>query len=268
MLRINLLPPYIYEGAKRTKLFVVWVILLAAVIGGFLFWKHSIDTETARIKDEEAKIKPQAEEATAKAGQASRINSESAVIRGKADFVTGAISYDQKTYQEMLTNVARYTWPRVLYDSINPAGSTVTMGAYAPSLADVGHYMMYMERNPAISRVDIAMNSIPGFPSDGAQAAAGSGQQGGGGVRPFTGGGHDFQVSLTLVKPIPGSPTYPSGGGGAAAGPGGGGPADLGGPGGAGGSGGMMMGGSGGAPAGGSGGMGSGGMGGKAGGIN
>ena len=246
MLRINLLPPYIYEGAKRRNVMILWFVVLAAVIGGFLFWKITIDKETQRIKDMEAAEKPNADKATANASQASSINSQSAIIRGKADFVTNAIKYDQKTYQELLTNIAVYTWPKVLYDNVSPAGSTVSMGAYAPSLADVGHYMMYMERNPAISRVDIAMNSIPGFPNDGTSA----GGQGSGGVRPLKGGGHDFQVSLTLVKPVDGAPSYPAAGGtGTAGADTGGGP---GGPGGPGGSGGMAgFGGSGGGPPGG-----------------
>jgi hypothetical protein len=210
MLRINLLPPYIYEGAKRRNVTILWVVILLAVIGGFVYAKMGIDGETAEWKRKEAEITDKANQADQMAAQAATIRNESAAVRGKAQFVNSAKEYNTTVFQGVLTNIARYTWPRVLYDGVTPEGATVTLPAYAPSLADVGHYMIYMERNPEISRVDVEIGSIPGFPSGGGQ---GNNQQQPTGVRPLTGGGHNFRSVLTLVKPIAGPPSYSGGGG-------------------------------------------------------
>ena len=233
MLRINLLPPYIYEGKKRIRTAVVWSLVLIMVIVGLLLFKSKIDGETGEINAQSTAKEPDATKADKYAKDASDTNAKSAVVRGKADFVSAAKVYDTTAYQEVVSNVARYTWPRVVYSGINASGQTVELPAFAPSLSDVGHYIMYMERNPAISRVDIALTTIPGFPVSGGPTSID-------GMRPA---GHDFQVSLALVKPIAGGPSYPSGGGGNAANP-------IGGNGGMGGSGSMTMGNSGGGPAG------------------
>jgi len=236
MLRINLLPPYIYEGKNKGKFVGLWVFILILVVGGLLAFKASIDSATTKINEETAARESDATKADDYAKKASDTNAKSAVVRGKADFVTKAKEYDTQTYQAVLTNVAQYTWPKVVYSGINASGQTVEMPAFAPSLADVGHYIMYMERNPKISRVDIGMNSIPGFPSEGSPQSID-------GLRPA---GHDFQVTLALVSPIAGGPTYPGGGGASA---GGGNPLGGGAGGGAGSSGGNMMMGGGGAGA-------------------
>ncbi|MCW3051891.1 MAG: hypothetical protein JWN14_1061, partial [Chthonomonadales bacterium] len=36
MLRINLLPPYIYDKQKKVKLAALWAFIVAAALGGFL----------------------------------------------------------------------------------------------------------------------------------------------------------------------------------------------------------------------------------------
>ncbi len=206
MLRINLLPPYIYEGKKRFRTAAVWALVVIFVIVGLMMFKSKIDGETADINAQATAKEPDATKADKYAKDASDTNAKSAVVRGKADFVSGAQKYDTTTYQEVVSNVARYTWPRVVYSGINASGQTVDLPAFAPSLSDVGHYIMYMERNPNISRVDISLASIPGFPVEGGPTSID-------GMRPA---GHDFQVSLALVKPIAGAPSYPAGGGGGA----------------------------------------------------
>jgi uncharacterized membrane protein YgcG len=258
MLRINLLPPYIYEGAKRTKVTVLWVIILVAVIAGMVFGKVTIDKETEKIKADTATEQPKKAEVEQNEGETTKINTRSEATRTKATFVTNAREHFN-TYPTVYNSIVRYTWSRVLYDQIAPSGQTVQIAAFAPTLADVGHYMMAMERNQDISKVEVAMNSIPSIP-----ASAGDSQQGQGqatGIRPST-PGHNFTVALTLAKPIPGGPTYGSAGGGQQQGGGGGfggGGGGFGGGGGMGGGGAMGSGGGGAMGSGGGGAMGSGG---------
>jgi hypothetical protein len=273
MLRINLLPPYIYEGAKRRNVVVLWAVVLAAVVGGFIFWKMQLAAEADRIAKMTQDETPDANLADNTQREADSITAANAVTRGKWEFVTQAKEHNSKHYIEVYDHVRDFTIDRVLYSGITPANDQVQINAYAPTLADVGHYMLAMERNPNIKNVSVAMNSVPGYPvsQSGAQQQQqqdqflggdnppraggqgtmspggvsgmgnapmmmrpGAGAQGGGGgqfggqdtgptgARPPGGGGHDFAVTLTLNKPIPGAPTYPAGGGQQGGGTGGG----------------------------------------------
>jgi Tfp pilus assembly protein PilN len=218
MLQINLLPPYINAGAKRRNVMLLWGGVLAAVIGGLIFFQMTINAETERIRAAQADIEDEKALALSRQQEANNITSASEAVRTRAKFVRDARTHTETTYQEVVRNIAQYTWPRVLYDGINPQGQSVAINAYAPTLTDVGRYMIWMERNPQISNVAVSMNSIPPFPSGGQQQAGANPT----GIRPLTGGGHDFQVALTLVNPIPAGPTH--GGGGGAPGGGGGAP--------------------------------------------
>ncbi len=213
MLRINLLPPYIYAGKAKGRVTTLWVLILVAVIGGLFFFKTTIDAEKAAIDKKAQELEPTAKKADSDQLRANETNTASAVVRSKADFVGNAIKHDQEVYPNLYRNVVMYTWNHVLYDYIRPEGNTVGMSAYTPTLSDVAYYIMAMERNPNISRVDIRMNSIPGFPP-GATDNQQGGQQQAPGVRPEGGGGHNFLVTLNLYQPVPAGPTFGGGGGG------------------------------------------------------
>ena len=45
MLKINLLPPYIYEGKTRKLWIGAWVVAIAAVVGGMLFWQSQLNAQ-------------------------------------------------------------------------------------------------------------------------------------------------------------------------------------------------------------------------------
>jgi hypothetical protein len=211
MVRINLLPPYIYAGAKRRNVSILWVVMVLAVVGGFMFWKVTIDTQTAKIIADKEAIQPQMDEAKRLQAEADRILAESADITKKRDFVADARKHLATTYPPLIDNVRKYTMKNVLYSQLTPSGQTVSLSGYATSLAQVGHYMMWMERNPAINSLDIGLSGIPSFP-----VTPGLNGNGGGGLRPPGAGGYDFTVTLNLVKPVAGAPSYAGAAGGGA----------------------------------------------------
>lgn len=222
MLRINLLPPYIYEGAKRRNVIIVWVIVFLAVIVGAMYYKSTIDAETKAMDEKAASLESKANTADANQQKADQVKQEGAVIVAKANFVKNARKHNEEVYPQLYHNIVAYTWNPVLYDLVSTeAGKdSIGMNAFAPTLNDLGQYIMAMERNPNIKQVDIKTNSIPGFPP--VAAGGQQGNQGGAGVRPPGGAGHDFQVALVLVNPVPAGPNYGGGsGGGNGGGPGG-----------------------------------------------
>ncbi len=121
MLRINLLPPYIYEGAKRRNVMVLWVIILLVVIGGFVYAKMSIDGQTAALVEEKERLTPDANKADQLQAQADQVNQQSAEIRSKRDFVKNARLYNSTTYQPVVYNIRDYTMRGILYSSFQLA---------------------------------------------------------------------------------------------------------------------------------------------------
>jgi Tfp pilus assembly protein PilN len=223
MLKINLLPPYIYEGNKRRNVALLWALILAAVVGACVFSKLRIDAETEARRQETEALRPNADEADRLAREATDIQSQNAGLKAKRDFVTASNEHISQTYPPLFDNVRNWTIDRVLYRSVVPQGQAVAISAHAPSLSRVGHYMLAMERNPNITGLSIAMNSVPGFGPNGPIRGQQQGGFGGGGNAegPRLPGGHDFNVTLALSKPIPAAPVYPAGGGGQQAGAGG-----------------------------------------------
>lgn len=209
MLKINLLPPYIYEGSKRTKVLVFWIFLWIVVVGGFVYWRMMQSAQAEDYRRQTAELTARANQADQMQAEATRIENESQGVRTKYTFVRDARAHNQTTYQTVAAAVREYTIRNVLYSSLEPAGNTVGISAYAPDLASVGRYMMYMERNPSITNVHVALNNIPSFPVQPGM----TGTQQGAGLRPPGGGGYDFRVTLTLAQNIPGGPSYGAGGG-------------------------------------------------------
>ena len=246
MLKINLLPPYIYEGAKRRNVLVLWAVILLGVIGGSVYGKIFYDGLKDELQKKIEATEPTAKKADDTQAAATSLIAKTATLKQKADFVRNALIYNQETYPGVFDNVNMYTINKVLYSGVTPAGSSVNIDGYAPSLVDVGHYMLAMEKNPNISNVSIAM-SVPGFDGEtagqggglapggrGGGAEFGPGGRGGGGgfggggqrqpgLRPPGGGGHDFTATLSLVSQIPVGPSYGGGGGGGQGGGSGGG---------------------------------------------
>lgn len=203
MLTINLLPPNVNAGSKRTGLIVLWVVVVLAVAGGMFYYKTTIDAGTEKIKQDQAAIENDANKADSLQAQADKVIESSKVVVAKRDFVGKALDYNKSTYQPVIANISDYTNRNVLYNSMVPEAQSVQLHAYTISLAQVGKYMMWMEHNPQISHLSISLAGIP-TPDMWKQRNGNSGSS----IRPPHGLGYDFDVTLSLTKPIPGGPSY------------------------------------------------------------
>src|SRR5438105_282539 len=109
MLRINLLPPYIYEGSKRRNVYVLWIALLLAAVGGLIFWKIQLGNQADQIAKDTDALKPTQTEAKNTQSKADALIASNAQLKQKADFVRNAKEYNTKTYQPLLSSVNNYT---------------------------------------------------------------------------------------------------------------------------------------------------------------
>lgn len=209
MLKINLLPPHINEGSKRPKVAAFYAVVWAAVAFGFIYWAGALNAEADRIQKLTDEAIPHQQKYQEYVRLKTEVDNAAAAVKAKYQFAKSADEHLLNTYPQLVRHIRNYTIRSVVYSDMTPSGNTVTMNAWAPSIAEVGKYLMWMEHNPNISNVSVSMTSLPSVGVD--QVFPGPA---GTGIRPPSGSGHNFVVRLTLVNPIPGPPAYAPGGGG------------------------------------------------------
>lgn len=201
MLKINLLPPYIYQKRRVLQVAVLFGILFIVLGALMLSWSAKKNAEIVALQAQADQLETQAAEVTALQAQATAEKSKSPTLQAKVQFMEDLQKYNlevPKLYEE----VAKYTYNRVVYNSMQLNGGSIQMSAHAATLGDCGRFLLNMYRASHLF-TSVSINpSIPGWPP-GVNSIA-------------TGGGLDFTVNCGLVKTIT-APSYNSGGGAAVA---------------------------------------------------
>ena len=161
MLRINLLPAYVSQRRLTRKLvlgFSVLVLLCIAVpLALFLSTQAKrVDMENQATAAEAGKAKTDALKA-----QAAAQRSQIAPLKAKVDFVASVRKYNRDLVTFWNT-VAQYSDPRIIYTDAQVTGPTLTLKAYAPTIAEVGRYLQAMYQEPDFTTVEI--DKLPGYP--------------------------------------------------------------------------------------------------------
>ncbi len=196
MLKINLLPPYIFERRKVRQAAILFGMIFLLVVGGMVGWLITLSRKESDLKSQVAVMQSNARqveqlEATIKAEE-----SKIPPIKERMDFFQAVMAYNVK-YPALYEELTKYTYERVLYRSIEPSNTALTINAHAKSLGDAGRYLLNMYRARHLFS-DVKMSAVPGYPNN-------------------IMGGFDFSVTCTLVNPID-APPIPAGLGGGSAG--------------------------------------------------
>lgn len=214
MLKINLLPKYIYERRKVYQLAsVLGIIFIAIVFGMFAWWFVLGNKEiilTGQVDEMELKtsilndLQKQVEAEKAKLPP----------VEAKVKFMEDLMAYNlqlPKLYEEL----AKYTYARILYKSVTPAANQLSIQAHADSLADCGRYLMNMYRADHIF-TSVTISAVPGWSGTEAQGGGQPAADQQAAAAPPS--GFDFTVTCALSKPIA-APAYaaPAAGGDPAA---------------------------------------------------
>ena len=90
-------------------------------------------------------------------------------IQDKVDFVTAVHKYHMALVRIYYT-LAQYTDSKVIYSDAAYSGTTMTVHAYTPSLAEVGRYLQRMYHNiqvdtgPNAVFSNVSIDHVPGYP--------------------------------------------------------------------------------------------------------
>jgi hypothetical protein len=161
MLRINLLPSYVGQRKLTRKIILGGSILLILCLAIPLYLWHQAVVDKDHWTDLAT---------TAEAGKkiTDDRKSQAAATRAKIAPLLAKVKYVQDVHQHnndivnFWNTVAQYSDPKVVYSDAAVSGSTLTLKAYTPNIAEIGRYLQAMYSEPDFTSVGI--DRLPGYP--------------------------------------------------------------------------------------------------------
>ena len=176
MLRINLLPPYIYDKQKKIPFIVGSLALIPITLGLMLWWgaiaQKALDDANARSSAASAQ-KTQFDDFVAKIAKEQALV---AATKQKEDFVANSIKYNQ-SWPKVYTAMRDVTSPKMLLKSmyVSDDRKSINFTGFCPVEEDLVRWWMYLRSQSAIF-TSVHFN-LPGHPwppkADAATAGAG-----------------------------------------------------------------------------------------------
>ena len=169
MLRINLLPSTVAQRRLSKRLWVTFGALLIPCVLLPLLYSAKLNADlTKQQQDADTAVAGKAVTDGLRATAASTL-AEIKPIQDKVDFVDAVHKYNASLVRIYYT-LAQYTDSKVNYFDATYSGSTMTVHAYAPSIAEVGRYLQRMYHNiqvdagPNAVFSSVTIDKVPGYP--------------------------------------------------------------------------------------------------------
>ena len=161
MLRINLLPSYVAQRRITRQVGIAAGVLffLSVAIPFYLYLQADRDRQDMEAKATEAEAQQQITQGYVT--DAANRRSQIAPLKAKVDFVNQVYAYNL-SQPAFFARLAQYTDPKIIYTDATVAGTTLTIKAFCPSLADVGRYLQAIYNEPDFQTV--AIDKLPGYP--------------------------------------------------------------------------------------------------------
>jgi len=171
MIKINLLPPGIFEARVIKRLIALFAVLLILVIGLMSVWYVKINKDADAMKAKADQAEAYTREAQAWAARASEARAPIANMKAKCDFFDAVAKYNL-VYVNLYREIAKFTYARVTYSDLKPSGGTViTITAHAPSIMDAGRYLLNMYRATHLFS-SVTISAVPGWPPESSTVTA------------------------------------------------------------------------------------------------
>jgi len=160
-LKINLLPPHIFEKRRMRNSVLVFAALVAAVAAGMFGWYSVLSARERDLTTEVLGWEEKANAVKILEAQAAAEEAKSPPIKQKVDFIEQVMAYNG-AYPKIYEELAKYTYSRILYRSIEPTATQIKIGARARSVGDCGRYMLNMYRASHILS-SVTIDAVPGW---------------------------------------------------------------------------------------------------------
>lgn len=162
MLKLNLLPPDIYEPRKKRVWFAVFVVVWIALAAGLIAWQLSLvnakSQKAEELQQQEAIVK-QVEQTEQ---EARNTQAMAAPLLARAQLADEIFRYN-KRYPNLYRQVRRWTIATVRYGSMGVAqGMTLQAQAVTRDLDEMARYLQIMLQCPLFTGVSISWNAAGG----------------------------------------------------------------------------------------------------------
>ena len=161
MLKINLLPPYIFEKRKIRRTAILFGVLVACVAAGMFGWYSMLAAKERDLNSEVLMWEQKAAEVKSLEDQAAAEEAKAPPIKSKVDFIENVMAYNL-AYPKLYEELAKYTYSRIVYRSVEPSSNQLKIAAHARSVGDCGRYVLNMYRASHIFS-SVRIDSVPGW---------------------------------------------------------------------------------------------------------
>ena len=172
MLKINLLPAYIREKRVIRRMAMGFGILIVVIIAGILVASLILSSRIARqdtaVADMEQRKAVVDQIQTMTAAEQGKLST----IQSKISFIEGLMAYNLRV-PALLDELARYTYGRIVYKSVQITSDTLTIQAHAKNVGDCGRYLLNMYR-ASHKFSSVAIDKIPGWSEGGGTSSEAS----------------------------------------------------------------------------------------------
>ena len=202
MIKINLLPPNIFEARAVKRLMVVFGVIALVIIVACAAWTMKISSDTRAMAAQADDVQRLSEQAAGIRAQADGERARIAPMDQKRQFFEAVWDYNSK-YPDLYEDLAKFTYAKVTYSQLTPSSGTLQLQAVAPTLSDAGRYLLNLYRATHIFS-SVSISAVPGYPP---QAGAG-----GGGLMMPSGAPTPLAVPGGGSMPLPMAPPVSEGG--------------------------------------------------------
>ena len=200
MIKINLLPQYVFEKEAVRRWLIIFGVLLVFVLAAGFGWRLNMNANLASLNEQLSEAQMKEQQVRDLQQKVVEELAKIVPVLGKVRFIEEVMNYNTKP-AALCEELVRFTYEKIRYRQITLAGPQMEIDAYAPSISDAGRYLLNLYRAAHIFS-SVSMSGVPNY--GGSQAAPGSlGAVG----KPK---GFDFKITCVLTQPLT-APTYGAG---------------------------------------------------------
>ena len=182
MLRINLLPPYVFDKQKKTKVWAAWIVGLLIVIGSYAYGNSIALGKQADADAEKARVQSLETEKKGLDDKTTGVNGQIADTQKKQEFIASAQAWNDE-WPKLYSVMRDVTSPKVILRRMYLAAPTmVNIAGWAPSEKEAADWWIQFRNKytgPTGSFANVSFE-LPknGYPLDANTAVAGGSPSG------------------------------------------------------------------------------------------
>lgn len=167
MLRINLLPPYIYDKQKKIKWIVGSAAMFAATLVGLLWYNQKLTDQLTEVKKQQEDAQTQQNAYNRYVDDIKKEQQAVATTKSKQEFVANAAKYND-AWPNTYSRMRDLTSPRILLKSMNIGADrkSLTFTGFSQYEEDLVRWWMFLRAQSDFTAVQLQLPRHPWPPKD------------------------------------------------------------------------------------------------------